>query len=88
MVTSIVNRSVNSVVDSNVLVNSGIYFFPNLKQIGLAPEIGIEIADSILQNLIRLGKLHTFEIKEERVAVDSFKQLEEARNLVKKERLH
>jgi NDP-sugar pyrophosphorylase family protein len=88
MVTSIVNRSVNSVVDSNVLVNSGIYFFPNLKQIGLAPEIGIEIADSILQNLIRLGKLHTFEIKEERVSVDSFKQLEEARNLVKKERLH
>ena len=70
-----------------MLVNSGIYFFPNLKQIGLAPEIGIEIADSILQTLIRFSKLLAFEIKEERVAVDSFKQLEEARNLVKKERL-
>jgi NDP-sugar pyrophosphorylase family protein len=87
IVKSLVNKSVNSVVDSNVLVNSGIYFFPNLKQIGLAPEIGIEIADSILQTLIRFSKLLAFEIKEERVAVDSFKQLEEARNLVKKERL-
>jgi NDP-sugar pyrophosphorylase family protein len=86
IVNSLVNRSVNSVADSNVLVNSGIYFLPNLKQIGLAPEIGTEIADSILQTLISLGKLYAFEIKARRVAVDSLNQLEEARNLVREER--
>ena len=85
IVTSLVNTGVNSPVDSKVLVNSGIYFLPNLQQIGSAPEIGTEIADSILQTLITSGNLHAFEINEMRVSVDSFNQLEEARNLVKEE---
>jgi len=87
IVTSLVNASLNSVVNSDVLVNSGIYFLPNLQQIGLTPEIGTEIADSILQTLISSGKLHAFEIKEKRVSVDSFDQLEEARRFVKEEKL-
>jgi len=87
IVTSFVNKSSNSVVNSNVLVNSGIYFLPNLQEIGLKPEIGTEIADSILQTLISLGKLYAFEINEKRVSVDSLDQLEEARSLVMEERL-
>ena len=86
IVSSLVNTSSFSVFDSNVLVNSGIYFLPNLQQIGSTPEIGTEIADSILQTLISLGKLHAFEIKEKRVSVDSFDQLEEARKLIMDER--
>jgi len=86
IVSSLVNTSSFSVFDSNVLVNSGIYFFPNLQQIGSTPEIGTEIANSILQTLISLGKLYAFEVKEKRVSVDSLDQLEEARKLVMDER--
>ena len=87
VVTSLVNRNVNSEMNSSVLVNSGIYFLPSLQQIGLAPGIGTEITDSILQTLISTSKLHAFEINEKRVSVDSFNQLEEAQKLVKEERL-
>ena len=72
---------------SPVLVNSGIYFFPDINDIGVRPGFGTEIADSILQYLIARKKLYALKLELKRLSVDSHKQLQEAKKMVINERL-
>lgn len=87
MVTALNNGISPSDSSNTVMVNSGVYFFPNLRTIGTAPALGSEIADSILQTLISNNRLYAIELPQQRISVDSFDQLEEARKLVKSEKL-
>lgn len=87
LVTKLINHHPIADIRSPVMVNSGIYFFPSLQHIGIAPTLGTEIAESILQTLIKLNQLYALEIEHERISVDSFEQLEAARNFIKGERL-
>ena len=86
LVTGLNNVLVSSGEKTTVLVNSGIYFFPNLDHMLKRPEFGSEIADSILQTLIHEQKLYAVEIEDERISVDSLNQLDQARKLVMHEK--
>jgi len=81
------NRVQSREVSMKVLVNSGIYFFPNLGNLGNRPPLGTELTDSILQTLVRKRKLYVQEIYKQRISVDSLDQLVEARALIMKEKL-
>jgi NDP-sugar pyrophosphorylase family protein len=71
---------------SEILVNSGIYYFPTLEDLGGRPELSSEITDSILQSLINRKKLYSINLEFERISVDSLLQLHQARELVIKEK--
>lgn len=82
MVTKLDNSIPETPVDTEVLVNSGAYFFPLLVDLGPSPQTETEIAESILQYLTSNQQLYISELNSERISVDSFKQLEKARKLL------
>jgi len=72
--------------ESKVLVNSGIYLFQDLADLGSRPDLKVEISDSVLTHLFKEGSLYAREIEEARISVDSIEKLEKAKELVSKER--
>ena len=71
-----------------LLVNSGIYFFPNLRIFSEldGPNTQVDLVDSIVPILIKRHELYASRIYKERVSVDSIGQLEEAKDLIKQEK--
>ena len=82
LVTEFSNHFEPNESTSSILVNSGIYFFPSLNNLGGAPKLGTEIAESILQDLVGRKELYAKEIRQKRISVDSLSQLEQARKMI------
>jgi NDP-sugar pyrophosphorylase family protein len=76
----------SSLDENKVLVNSGIYLFQDLANLGNRPELKVEISDSVLMYLFKKGGLYAREIEEARISVDSIEKLEKAKELVSKEK--
>lgn len=87
LVTELINGGENIEATGSVLVNSGVYFFPDVRQLEFNSGYGQEIADTVLLNLIRQQSLYAIDISLERISVDSMEKLNEAKFLVSNEKV-